>query len=610
MVTHYGTDPDSGLRALFRFYGEHEISFDEPDLFAFGETLALQSQFAAGEATDWGTGYDWSRIRPLLQHLVDVEILRVLADDATSDRDRGASVDGGARLSPLPPAPCAQPRFWSEGPALMAELTGRGLDTGHLEMVMPVFRVAHVALDAEGRQVGESNVFPKALRVEVPTRWRTCIYPGTRHQSDRPMNVSALKSMRGHWPQMMAALARIRCAYLERFPQARGAWTVGHVEQLATMVLAVPTYALLHPKRPVANGGLHPVLSSLFRVSDGLRMAMHQMLFVPIGEPARPADAATDVQDVLAYAERNYSFHSEHGVCAGPRVMIEEFLTVLLDGGAVDEPAGGFEPAVRQALDDLDAAIDYGLRGLRVYAAMFSLWPAMARAIEALAGAAAQWTGEPGERAATLREQLDAALSALRDSSYLGTEARRSAREAVYRRMYAQCGEGLGLAPEQNNLAEALSRAERGEQLEVVARAAAVVLSDTLATHPDAPAVRRFADGTARFALRLRAVMAVALQDQRQINRMLGRVEPARAFEAADADLHNLLQGTASRRVPYLPDLLRAFAGLHLAVDEQDVVVTEERAQARPVAGDTKDSVDMVSVDVACDSHASSWRAA
>ena len=26
--------------------------------------------------------------------------------------------------------------------------------------------------DADGRQVGEANVFPKALRMEVPTRWK------------------------------------------------------------------------------------------------------------------------------------------------------------------------------------------------------------------------------------------------------------------------------------------------------------------------------------------------------------------------------------------------------------------------------------------------------
>jgi hypothetical protein len=177
----------------------------------------------------------------------------------------------GARPSPLPPAETTEARTWLECESITETLAGRPLELGYLELVIPIFRVAHMALDGDGRQVGEANVFPKPLRLDIPTKWRTCIYSGSRFQDERPMNVTALKAIRAHWPQIMTALLRIREAYLERFPHARNGWTVGEIERLATLVLAVPTYQLMR-KGGLQNGELHPALSSMFRVTDGLRM--------------------------------------------------------------------------------------------------------------------------------------------------------------------------------------------------------------------------------------------------------------------------------------------------------------------------------------------------
>ena len=131
------------------------------------------------------------------------------------------------------------------------------------------------------------------------------------------MNVTALKVMRVHWRQMMAVLLRVREVYLKRFPEARKGWTVGDLERLSVAVLALPSYMLLKHDSRVENGKLHPVLSSIFRVTDGLRMTMHQMLFVPFGEPTRRPDTPMTAAEIFAYAERNHSLHSGHGVCAG-----------------------------------------------------------------------------------------------------------------------------------------------------------------------------------------------------------------------------------------------------------------------------------------------------
>ena len=237
-VTQYATDASGGTE-LHLYYGEKEIVFDEPELFAFGEGLAKQACFVAGTATTWGEGYDWPRVRELLEQLLAEGILR----HVEANESDPMSTQNGACPSPLPAAHSTAPRTWFACEAITRELTGHSVELGYLELIVPIFRVAHMALDAEGRQVGEANVFPKPLRLEVPTEWRPCPYAGTRFQSERPMNVTALKSMRKHWLQMMVALTRIRDAYLRRFPQARSGWTVGDLERLSSLVLTVPGVA-------------------------------------------------------------------------------------------------------------------------------------------------------------------------------------------------------------------------------------------------------------------------------------------------------------------------------------------------------------------------------
>jgi hypothetical protein len=313
---------DEGRPELILYYEDKEVSFDEPHLFAFGETLARQDRFRADAATAWGDGYDWSEVRDLLENLVEAGILELGAPEIE------VPTSGHARTSLLPPARATIARSWADCAAITDELAGRAVDPAHLELIVPMFRVAHIALDADGRQVGEANVFPRPLRLDTPTEWKACPFPGTRYMADRPMNASALKAMRNHWPQMMAALKFIRAHFLRRFPAAADGWTLAHVERLAALVLAVPTYQLVRAGAEAAP--LHPALSSLFRVTDGLRMATHQMMFIPVGEPVLPPDTPITAEAIFDYAERNYSFHSETGVCAGPSHMVREFLDVVL----------------------------------------------------------------------------------------------------------------------------------------------------------------------------------------------------------------------------------------------------------------------------------------
>lgn len=548
------------------YHDDQEISFDDPAQFAFGETLSRQHVFRAGAAAGWGPGYDWAHVQPLLSQLVEAGVLRRLAPGEPAPLSR--PVQDLSRPSPLPPAPCARPREWREAEALFLQLTGRALDPAYLELVVPVFRVAHMSVDAEGRQVGEANVFPPALRVEVPTRWRTCIYDGTRHLADKPMNVAALKSMRTHWASMMALLLRVRAAYLARYPAAAGGWTVGHLERLATGVLALPTWLLMTGR--VANGELHPALSSLFRVTDGLRMVMHQMLFVPVGEPARHPDDPVSAAEVHDYAERNYAFHSDHGVCAGPRAMVDEFLAVLVDGRAPrDGLPEGLDPSLVDAVAAIDDALSYGLRGLQAYAVVFSMWPMMVRGVEALAEAAAQAASSGAPGAVALRQRLDGHVRALREGSYLSTEDRREHRDRVYADMLAQCTAGLredAGAPLAARLqpwrdpADAAAEAALGAALQRVVGEGA-----------DAAPLRAAVLDHLR---RTRALLAEAARVQARLNAHLGRAAPRRELQAADLDLHNRLLGAAQRPLPFLIDELQSILDLEITVTPQAIGVT------------------------------------
>jgi hypothetical protein len=299
-------------------------------------------------------------------------------------------------------------------------------------------------------------------------------------------------------------------------------------------------------------------------------MVMHQMLFVPIGEPTVAADAPVSSEQILAYAERNYSFHSEHGVCAGPQAMVAEFLAVLLDGHV---PAGNdaveLEPAVHSALSDLDRAMDYALTGLQAHAAAFSLWPRMARTYEQLLPLVQAWAeiGTPAVRA--LHRRMQEHVKSVQQATYLAHEGWRVDRERVYGDMYDQCGQALGggFAPLAEQLQPLLADDSSRTQRELAA-----LLRQQLgrSDHLDERELQAVAHRLAGYCQQIQLALRVACEAQGRVNRLLGRATPQRPFSSADLDLYNQLQGQATRR---LPDLL---AELALVLGE--IIIVEPHA--------------------------------
>jgi hypothetical protein len=552
LLQHQRGEDGRELRVLYA--GGHEISFDDPRHFPFAERLS-GAAFTAAEASEWGA-LGWAEAAPMLAELLAEGVLAPAEALPHTERH-----DHRPMANPLPPAPMPSPRCWMDGPALMTDLTGTALDLHWLEVVVPVFRTAHLFLDADGRQVGEANVFPPAARLAVPTDWRGCPYPGTRYQAEKPMNATALKAMRRHWRQMMALLGLVREHYLARFPEARAGWTLGHVERLTACALALPSLLLLDCAAPVANGALHPALSNLFRVVDGVRLVVHQILFVPVHEAMQRADAPITAEALLAYAERNQAFHSDHGVCAGPRFMVEDMLAMLLDGTT---PRSGLDaaldPAVANAAARIPAAIDHALLGLATHAAAFTLWPAMAAAYQQLGEVLAHAAGPAGQAMAS---RFAGHLAALSARSFIADPAWRAHRAEVYDDMFAMAGQGLG-----DVASPPLSAQTAPVEREIPG------LTETIAARldpADAALAPRLAAPIAAFADRARKCLGLIERYQARQGALLSRPAPSRALTLADVNLHNVLMGADRRSVPFLPDELSALFGLTLSVSARAI---------------------------------------
>ena len=571
VITQYQKN-ESGETELYLYYEEKEIFFDEPELFAFGERLAQQSHFIAHSTTTWGDGYSWELVKELLENLIEEGILH-LADSIESDSSSDKTCSIG-----LPPAQSQEPRTWFDCEAITSELTGHPLEMGYLELVVPIFRIAHIALDMEGRQVGEANVFPKPLRLNIPTEWSSCPFPGSRYHNERPMNVTALKSMKKHWLQTMAILLKIRETYLHRFPDARRGWTVGHLERLSALVLALPAYMLMRSEGKVDNGSLHPVLSNMFRVTDGVRMTMHQMLFLPVAETTLTPDAPITSKEIYQYAERNYVFQSAHGVCAGPKAMIEEFLAILVDGEtSMDIASVKFDPQVLTALNELETAIDYGLHGLQAHAIVFSFWPLMSRAYEQIWKILEIWPESTSIKLIEFKQYIQVHVKNIQAETLLATEDWRSDRDRVYADMYEKTTQGLKIPFTCEALSQRIAPVPANHHAIVKKELQSVLkqcLCEKLADNHSA--FDSLIDCLMNYLLQEQAIVKAACEVQSHINSLLGRTAPKRDFSAADINIYNLLLGDV-KRLPHLSELFDEVFNLRLVVTQNTIEISDSR---------------------------------
>lgn len=564
-------------RELRVYYKDKEIAFDDPAFYAFGETLTKQSRFRAGDALQWGD-YEWPKVRQMLEDLIEAEVL-VYADEVG---DVPAALRHEERETLLMPARTGTPRTWDDCEQIMTEISGRPLELGYLEIAIPIFRIAHMYLDADDRQVGEANVFPPAMRLDRPTLWRTCTYSGTRYQPDLPMNVTALRIMRDQWRNMMLIIRKVSDEYRSRFPDfdESGGWTVGHIERMTVGVLALPTYLLMRVENRVENGKLHPALSSAFRLTDGLRMLMHHMLFVPFGEPTRSGTTPMTGFEAHQYAERNYSFHTGQGVCAGPPAMVDDFTAVILDRA---DPKGGWptkiDPEVQAAIDAIPEALDYGLMGLQIFGSVFSLFPTSSAGHAQLREILLAWDKSESPTLTKMRERCERLHEFTQDSGWLKSDAFRKSRLIAYNEMYQKCGFALTGKWAEPTLEEQYENLPRlpEETMERLRSLFARMFHDL----PDADDLFvELAEWLGRFISFIQVATRITLETQGRINAHLGREKPKKTFMGRDLSKYIGLDKTVDSKnerqeVPFLIDDIAKVMGVTIDVTADEVIITE-----------------------------------
>jgi hypothetical protein len=361
-LTHGRFKAEDGQEILHLFYGDVELIFDEPDVAPFGERLIEVEQFRADDAMAWSNDapHSWEKIRDLLQALLDQKVLGRISEAPAAHekttfplRFGEAPEDREARTFSSHDERC---------PVITEQAYGRAFDLSNLEVLVPIYRVAHPALDVDGRQVGENNVAPRALFLDLPTQRRQCGFAGSRYQHERSMNVTAMKQMTRRWPELLSLTEQFRTALVARMPlRDPNSLTAGELHVIAVCMLASVGYVMVRGVDPVPNGQLDSGLASMFRLVDGVRLVTNDLVrSMPDG---KGCEMPVFAQNISAYAERNGMYNGPYGVCAGPPALIDEYLSVLV--GETPAPIAA-EPNVATRLGDVDAAIDYGLLGQRI----------------------------------------------------------------------------------------------------------------------------------------------------------------------------------------------------------------------------------------------------
>jgi hypothetical protein len=360
-LTHSRFKNEEGQEILHLFYGEVELIFDEPDIAPLGEKLIEVERFRAEEAMAWSNAapHDWEKIRELLQALIDQNVLKRISE---SPADAKETYPQRLGLAPEDREARTFTNADDRCPAITEEAFGRSIDIANLEVFVPVYRIAHPAMDNDGRQVGENNVTPRTLFLDLPTQRRVCSYAGSRYQDELPMNITALKHMAKRWPELLSLTEQFRLELWKRLPpRDASALRAGELHLLGVCKLASVSYVMVRGENPTANGELDGGLAAMFRLVDGVRLVTNELLRAEPG--GEGWDTPVTSQTITDYADRYAVYRGNHGVCAGPPALIDEYMRVLIGEQAAPIQA---EPAVAERLGDIDAAIDYGLLGQRV----------------------------------------------------------------------------------------------------------------------------------------------------------------------------------------------------------------------------------------------------
>jgi hypothetical protein len=362
---------------------------------------------------------------------------------------------------------------------------------------------------------------------------------------------SAPRVLHDHRPQALLVMRHVRSAYLQRFPQVRRGWTLGHAQRLLAAVLGLPAWA-------PAN---HPTWTALQQLATPLHAAAHQMLFEPGGAAQVSPELAFEPSVLLARARRLAD--------QPPMPLLTEALAVLLEGHVPEgNDAATIETSVARTLLDVEPALDSSLSMLQVHAALYSSLPLTARTCEQLLPLLQSWAeiGTPTVR--EVHRRLLQHIKAARRMALRDHDSWRHDCDLACGELYDQCRAGLGLAlpPLDEQLQVPLHDAHYALQPQLAAAMRRCMGRSDRLDEPDLQAVAHRLFG---HFVQLQRRLRVADVAQRRIEQALGQRAPRLSHSRA------AIQRQA-------PDLATEMA----EVLDLEIAITAERLRIGPLASE------------------------
>jgi hypothetical protein len=187
-----------------------------------------------------------------------------------------------------------------------------------------VSRHVHAYLDTAGRPVGEGR---SCVFQDVETQMRTCPYPGSRYQHEKPMNASAIQGM-PPWPGLLAMMTWLSHRHRKRY--GAGVTNSNDLARITSAGIMLVDYLALRRENPVASSKVPLLVSGVYKVCLGYQLAYLPERFAEEDAPAELPDAA----GFLEYLEQAGLLIGEAEVCSCPPALILQSYEAMTRVGA------------------------------------------------------------------------------------------------------------------------------------------------------------------------------------------------------------------------------------------------------------------------------------
>ena len=202
--------------------------------------------------------------------------------------------------------------------------------SGLFEWIMN--RYVHEYLDVEGRPVGEGRSMAYG---NVHTEFKSCPYPGSRHEHAYPMNDSALRDINPHWQNILKLLGLLSHRY--QTSEQTEVSTYYDLALVAGSGVFLSDFLALRQHQPVASSQYPVLITGLYKVCLGFQqatfLAMMNDQFKPSDED-RLLPSAVEFYQTL---EDNQMLIGEGEVCGGSAAMIKRAFQTMQGAGVIAE---------------------------------------------------------------------------------------------------------------------------------------------------------------------------------------------------------------------------------------------------------------------------------